>query len=555
MRVPVTVNAVPVAAVELAPPRVALEAGGTAPLTVTARDANGGPLRDRAADWSSSNEAVARVSNAGIVTGVAAGEARITARIEGREAAATVRVRPAAVAAVVVNPTTVTLTEGEGMSLTAGARDGQGNTLADRRVGWRSSNAGVATVSNAGEIRAVSAGTARITATVEEKSAEVTVTVKARPAPVAVVPPAGDAEVLGALAATTRLAAGGRHTCAIARAGIAICWGANDRGQVGPAAGATSAEPTRVPETRGLTAVVSGAAHTCGLREDGGAICWGANDRGQLGAATPGRQTSPRPIPVAGGRTFTALTAGDRHTCGLASDGTAWCWGDNGSEQLGTGSAGPTPRAVRGGRKFTALSAGAKHTCGVATDGAVLCWGDGFSGQLGRGARETMSEPVAVDLDVKATDVASGREHACAVAQTGRVWCWGSNRGGSVGDGSTSERLSPREALTPKGVRIARVVAGADFTCALAEGGEAYCWGSNRSGQVGDGTRTNRPTPVAVQGGPFITIVAGDGHACGLPRGRLPVCWGANAQGQLGDGTVEPHSAPAPVSLDSLRRP
>jgi alpha-tubulin suppressor-like RCC1 family protein len=211
---------------------------------------------------------------------------------------------------------------------------------------------------------------------------------------------------------------------------------------------------------------------------------------------------------------------------------------------------------VRGGRKFTALSAGAQHTCGVATDGAVLCWGDGFSGQLGRGARETMSEPVAVDLDVKAIEVASGREHACAVAQTGRVWCWGSNRGGSVGDGSTSERLSPREALTPKGVRITKVVAGTDFTCALADGGEAYCWGANRSGQLGDGTRANRSTPVAVQGGgPFLTIVAGDAHACGLSRGRPPVCWGANAQGQLGDGTVQPHSAPAPVTLDPLRRP
>jgi alpha-tubulin suppressor-like RCC1 family protein/uncharacterized protein YjdB len=577
MEVAVSVNAVPVAAVELAPQRVDVEAGQTASLTVTARDARSGVLRDRAPSWTSSNEDVARVSAAGIVTGVAAGEARVTARIEGKEATVTVRVRPAAVATVAVNPPAVTLTEGEGTMLAATPRDVQGAPLPDRRVQWRSDNARVASVSNSGEVKALSAGTARITASAEEKLGTVTITVNAR-APVVVAPPPTPTptpprdtaepvitrpappdpgpgpDAAGVVA--TRLAAGGKHTCAIARLGIAICWGANERGQLGTAAGQSSTGPVRNPDIRGLTAIVSGAQHTCGLREGGSAVCWGANDKGQLGAVTPGRQLSADAVTVAGGRTFTALTAGDRHTCGLAADGTAWCWGDNGADQLGTGSSGPTPALVRGGKKFTVLSAGAKHTCGVGTDGAVLCWGDGFSGQLGRGARETSREPVAVDLNLKATDVASGREHACAVVTTGRIWCWGGNRAGEVGDGSTSERLSPKEAQTPRGMRFTSVVAGADFTCALAEGGEAYCWGGNRSGQLGDGSRTKRPSPVAVQASaPFAAIVAGEAHACGLPRGRLPVCWGANAQGQLGDGTVEPRAQPTPVSLDSLRRP
>jgi serine/threonine protein kinase/alpha-tubulin suppressor-like RCC1 family protein len=574
MRVAVSVNAVPVATVELAPQRVEVEAGGTASLTVTARAADRNELRDRAPNWISSNEDVARVSAAGIVTGVSAGDARITARIEGKEAAVTVRVRPAAVATVAVNPPAVTLTEGEGTMLSATPRDAQGASLPDRRVQWRSDNGRVASVSHSGEVKALAAGTARITATAEEKSATVTITVNART--VAVVPPPTptpapprdtappvitrpappDAGPDAAGMIATRLSAGGKHTCAVARAGVAICWGANERGQLGTAAGQNSTGPVRNPDIRGLTAIVSGAQHTCGIRDDGSAICWGANDRGQLGAATPGRQLSADAVTVAGGRSFTTLTAGDRHTCGLTADGTAWCWGDNGSDQLGTGSSGFTPAQVRGGKKFRVLAAGAKHTCGIGTDGAVLCWGDGFSGQLGRGARESQREPVAVDLDVKATDVASGREHACAVAQTGRVWCWGGNRAGEVGDGSTSERLSPREAQTPRGTRFTSVVAGADFTCALAEGGAGYCWGGNRSGQLGDGSRTNRPTPVAVQASfPFAALVAGEAHTCGLPRGRLPLCWGANTQGQLGDGTVEPRAQPTPVSLDSLRRP
>jgi alpha-tubulin suppressor-like RCC1 family protein/uncharacterized protein YjdB len=574
VRVPVSVNAVPVAAVELAPARVEVEVGGNASLTVTARDARQAVLRDRAANWTSSNEAVARVSAAGLVTGIAAGDARITAQIEGKDASATVRVKPAAVAAVAVNPPAVTLTEGEGMSLSAAARDAQGAPLGDRRAQWRSENPRVATVASTGELRAVAAGTTRVTATIEEKAASIPVTVTARPAPVAVMPPptplpprdtaaplvtrpTPDAGAGAAGFVATRLSAGGRHTCGVGPGGAVICWGANERGQLGSAAGQSATEPVRIPDLGGLRTVVSGATHTCGLRGDGTAVCWGANDKGQLGAATPGRQLSPQPVAVAGNRTFTALAAGDRHTCGLTADGTAWCWGDNGSGQTG-GSGGPTSSQVRGGKKFTALAAGAKHTCGIATDGAVLCWGDGFSGQLGRGARESQREPVGADLKVKATDVAAGKEHTCAVAQTGRVWCWGANKAGEVGDGSTRERLGPEEAQTPRGLRFVSVVAGADFTCALAEGGQAYCWGANRLGQLGDGTRVNRSTPVAVQSElSFAAIAAGEAHACGLPRegSRRPVCWGANAAGQLGNGTVEPRASPTPVSLDSLRRP
>jgi alpha-tubulin suppressor-like RCC1 family protein len=354
-----------------------------------------------------------------------------------------------------------------------------------------------------------------------------------------------------------RLGAGGHHTCAVARGGFVACWGGNERGQLGSAeAGAGATAPVRVPGARGLTAVVSGAQHTCGLQDDGSAVCWGANDRGQLGAATAGRQFTTEAVPVAGGRSFTALAAGERHTCGITTDGSAWCWGDPGDGRLG--GAGRGVVQVRGNRRFTALAAGGKHTCGVATDGTVLCWGDGFSGQLGRGTRETQPEPVGVDFDVKASDVAAGKEHSCVVAQNGRVWCWGANKSGEVGDGGTRERLSPVETQAPRGMRFTSVVAGGDFTCALTDGGEAYCWGGNRQGQLGDGSRTNRPSPVAVQSGfAFAALAAGEAHVCGVPRdgARRPVCWGANAQGQLGDGTAEPRAQPTPVSLDSLRRP
>ena len=131
----------------------------------------------------------------------------------------------------------------------------------------------------------------------------------------------------------------------------------------------------------------------------GTAYCWGGNYFGQLGDGTGGNggdQSANRLVPVAvsGGRTYTALAAGDAHTCGLATGGTAYCWGYNGNGQLGDGTSGNggdqsadrlVPVAVSGGRTYTALVAGGEHTCGLATGGTAYCWGWNAYGQLGDG--------------------------------------------------------------------------------------------------------------------------------------------------------------------------
>ena len=174
----ITVSAVPVATVTVAPATLPLTVGQTGTLTATTRDAANNILTGRAVTWSSSNTNVATVAN-GTVTAVAPGTATITATSEGKSGTATVTVTAVPVASVTVSPTTASLTTGQTQQITATPRDVAGNALAGRTVTWQTGNAAVATVTQAGLITAAGPGNTTVTATSEGKTGTVTVTVAA----------------------------------------------------------------------------------------------------------------------------------------------------------------------------------------------------------------------------------------------------------------------------------------------------------------------------------------------------------------------------------------
>ena len=181
----VTVSAVPVASVSVSPATPSVTVGQTVQLTATAYDANNNVLTGRAVTWSSSNTGIATVSSSGVVTGVAAGSATITATSEGKSGTASATVTPVPVASVSVSPQTASVTVGQTTQLTATARDANNNVLTGRAVTWSSSNTGIATVSSSGVVTGVAAGSATITATSEGKSGTASLTITALPAPVA----------------------------------------------------------------------------------------------------------------------------------------------------------------------------------------------------------------------------------------------------------------------------------------------------------------------------------------------------------------------------------
>jgi alpha-tubulin suppressor-like RCC1 family protein len=202
----------------------------------------------------------------------------------------------------------------------------------------------------------------------------------------------------------------------------------------------------------------------------------------------------------------------------------------------------------------TALSARSQLSCAVVAGGQVRCWGAGDDQQIGDGAGLDRSAGVTVRLAgngaplVNAVQVTVGRVHACARLVNKRVRCWGTNSSGQLGDGTTTTRPLAVLVRNPTGSgpleNVTQVSLAHRHTCARLTNARVRCWGGNTFGQLGDGTTTNRLLPrlvVAGNGnGPLedvAQVVTGEQHTCARKVGQAR-CWGDNAEGQLGDGTT-----------------
>jgi alpha-tubulin suppressor-like RCC1 family protein/uncharacterized protein YjdB len=250
------------------------------------------------------------------------------------------------------------------------------------------------------------------------------------------------------------LSAGARHACALNESGRAFCWGADESGQLGDVRSMNSTTPIPVADsTLRFTMISAGDNHTCGLSNTGAAYCWGRGTEGQIGNG--GMFNEDVPTPVTGGIVFTAIAAGGSHTCGVSTSGSMHCWGLNESGQLGSGGQGSgvsNPVLVIGPDDFSAVTAGENHSCGIAGGDQVYCWGGGESGELGDGVTSVHTSGSAVRvIGLSASAISAGANHTCAIATTGGAWCWGSNRFGALGNEfQAAIRATPQRVATPR---------------------------------------------------------------------------------------------------------
>lgn len=315
------------------------------------------------------------------------------------------------------------------------------------------------------------------------------------------------------------LSAGGSHACALTSAGVAYCWGGSHNepeGEMGNGTIGGSAIPTRVTSALTFSQISVGGKHACALAGST-PYCWGADESGQLGDWRTVHSTTPVPVTLdpGNGTTLTAsqVTAGLFHSCAIATDGAAWCWGDATFGATGTVSGNDIcpsqvprlaippgtpcvspPAQVGTSVRFTQVSAGGFHTCGIGTDKFIYCWGLNESGQLGvtlaSGVQST-SIPQRIGSSVTFKQVSVGYRYSCGLGEDNAVYCWGNNEELQLGRGAfspttvnaTPTRIAAGQAGTASFTRIS---AGYRSACAIASDNRTYCWGSNVWGALGN---------------------------------------------------------------------
>jgi alpha-tubulin suppressor-like RCC1 family protein len=355
--------------------------------------------------------------------------------------------------------------------------------------------------------------------------------------------------------ARSRIGTGRDFACALDPSGQASCWGSNLQGQLGSGAGPRSLAPRPVSGGHTFEILAVGSMHVCGVSSDASLYCWGDNEAGTIGNGS--RQSESFPQRIAADRDWAWVSAAQRHTCAVTTDGDAYCWGDGWNGKLGIGSTNhPTqPTAVSGGHRFRQISTGADHTCALGEAGDAWCWGSHFSGRTGTGATSgTANTPQAVDTDLRFAIIMAGVEHTCALTEEGEAWCWGSNAGGALGNGGFSNSSVP--VPVSGGHRFQGIASGHNASCGTVAAGATRCWGSGEDGQTGRGDESSRRTPEPIVGGVSLVDVAmdsGSGRAgwgtrsCGLDAQGAVWCWGTGEAGGVGEESWHVRHLPAPI--------
>lgn len=319
-------------------------------------------------------------------------------------------------------------------------------------------------------------------------------------------------EVAGNYADWTQIAFDAQSMCGIRGVkGVLYCWGQNDYGQLGNGASGTDIiVPTPVTPASGTnegwTMIDIDGTHACGIRS-GHMLCWGAAQYGKLGeGSTSGNILVPTEV-TGGFSDWTYVGIGISHSCGIRNVSgytRAYCWGNDANGQLGDDAAASAPKTAPtqvyyAYTDWSQIDANNNYTCGIRNGGELWCWGDNGSGQLGQGDNIPSYIPIQVKNAAGTgfwtdwTSFGTSSATTCGTRPAG-LYCWGTEGGyAMLGNGAvTGVQYLPYPTNTPF-TDWSSVSVGGTTVCAARKNGNAYCWGRNDFAQVGDSLKV---TPV-----------------------------------------------------------
>jgi alpha-tubulin suppressor-like RCC1 family protein len=356
--------------------------------------------------------------------------------------------------------------------------------------------------------------------------------------------------------AITQIAAGWQSGYGLGSDGKVYAWGTNSSGQLGDGTTTTRTQPVAI-DVSGVAAGVrfthlaASAMDAYAIASDGTIYAWGYGADGELGNGSTANSDSPVVVSAAGmpaGVVFSQVAAGGLMAFGIGTDGHVYSWGWNGTGSLGDGSTAnsdvPVPLstgAIGAGVTIAQVAAGQEGGYALGSDGHVYDWGSNLFGDLGDGSTTDSSVPVQVvagqiPAGVSITAIGAGSASGYGIGSDDHVYAWGIGGNGQLGNGASSDSSTPVVAAAgavPAGVHLETISGGYHSVIALGTDDRVYGWGDNNSGDTGDGTTTQRDTPVLGANADITSVTFGGVAGTDVvdPPGVTTVVTGAHSAG------------------------
>jgi alpha-tubulin suppressor-like RCC1 family protein len=346
--------------------------------------------------------------------------------------------------------------------------------------------------------------------------------------------------------------AAGNHTLGIKSNGELWAWGWNLYGQLGDGTYVSKTSPVLIAGASTWVSAATGQLSSLAIKNDGTLWAWGNNDWGQLGDGTNLPRTTPYRIST---DTWICISAGVIHTLGIKSDGTLWAWGYNAYGQVGDGTFTDRniPVKISTATNWVSVAAGNLHSTALKSDGALWVWGSNTYGQLGDNTNTDKNIPTLLPSAVSWTTVSTGTYFTTAIKTDGTMWAWGLNDYGQLGNGTTINKNFP---IQTGGILTSwkAVKAGLSHCIAIKDDGSLYGWGRNSEGQAGDGTFIDRKVPIRIgtETNWSVSISAGRTHSISINTNGTLFEYGDNSSGQIGDGTGLNRPSPVPIITEPI---